>query len=187
MTTMYLSVLSLLLLSVMANNSSCGGDRPSKVSDCQLVDLGSCGNACCNLQLVVPSTTPVDTYTAITNYLKKSGSDGSYGYSNGADAAGHNPSDDLRPYNLTWKFIFQGTHKTIGGYVDKINFNIKETLQKGSTVTMFSSSGIHGALGDNGQNYKSLAFLSKDLGWSPKFFVIQGCGKKVGFLNEDLE
>ena len=34
-------------------------------------------------------------------------------------------------------------------------------------VRMSSISGINGALGDMGQNYKNLAFLAAGLGWDP--------------------
>ena len=48
------------------------------------------------------------------------------------------------------------------GYVDTLNFNIK---QDGDTMTLrlFSISNIHGALGDHGQNYKTLSVLLKAL------------------------
>jgi hypothetical protein len=35
------------------NNSTCGADSPSKVPDCGKTDLGSCGNACCTIELEV--------------------------------------------------------------------------------------------------------------------------------------
>lgn len=167
----------LLVVAVYCNNSSCGPSNPSKILDCQMKDLGSCGNACCTLSLTVDAT-PDSLYTSVTNFLKTGGSDNSYSYRTGPDAAGHNPSDDLRPFNLNFKYIFQGTHNTTGGYVDVLDFNIQQDSNKKSVITMFSSSGIHGALGDNGQNFKNLAFLSRSLEWKPKFVVVHGCGKK---------
>ena len=98
-TTLLLAALGAL---VAANDSSCGGDRPSKVSDCQNTDMGSCGNACCMVDFVVP-TAPETTYKAIKAALVAGGGDGSYSYSHAADTAGHNPSDDLTPYGLAWK------------------------------------------------------------------------------------
>ena len=61
-----------------------------------------------------------------------------------------------------------------GGYVDTLNFNIK---QDGDTTTLrlFSISNIHGALGDAGQNYKTLAYILEGRGLS----VVHGCGKGV--------
>jgi len=176
MTNMYLSVLSLLFLSVMANNSSCGSG--TGVFDCQNVDLGSCGNACCALQLEVPFI-PKTAFLGMQLYLGEGGTDSSYDYVQGPDAAGHNPGTDLRSKNIIWKWIFQGRHTTIGGYVDVLDFNIKESPNTGSSIiTMFSSSGIHGALGDNGQNYKSLSRLARDLGFPTDYLVLYGCGKK---------
>jgi hypothetical protein len=43
------TVLCVLVAVVAANNSTCGGDQPSKVPDCDKTDFGSCGNACCSL------------------------------------------------------------------------------------------------------------------------------------------
>lgn len=43
------------------------------------------------------------------------GGDKSFSYVTGPDKAGHNPGDDLRQYNISWDFIFQGTHTTTGG------------------------------------------------------------------------
>ena len=42
---------------------------------------------------------------------------------------------------------------------------------------MSSISGINGALGDMGQNYKNLAFLAAGLGWDPPT-VAFGCGHR---------
>lgn len=47
-------------------------------------------------------------------------------YVTGPNKAGEDPSDDLRPYNLTWLYIYQGTHTTTKGYVDTININIQK-------------------------------------------------------------
>lgn len=103
------------------------------------------------------------------SWLESGGSDSSYTYQNSSDAAGHNPADDLRPYKIPggYQFILQATHTTTGGYVDKIDFWFKPgpgANPTGSLVRAFSSSGIHGALGDNGQNYKSIAFLVEKRG-----------------------
>ena len=44
----------------------------------------------------------------------------------------------------------------------------------GAVVRMFSVSLINGALGDEGQNYKNLASISRDLASEPS--VVYGCG-----------
>merc|ERR1711907_811105 len=99
-----------------------------------------------------------------------------------ADAAGHDPSPDLRQYNITAKFIFQGTHETTGGYVDTLDFAINQDSSGQTSVRAFSVSNIHGALGDGGQNYKTLKFFSQEIertqGVSCKSLdVVYGCGK----------
>ena len=69
-------------------------------------------------------------------------------------------------------FIFQGKHRTKGGYVDTLDFYVtKEGL-----VRAFSVSGIHGALGDSGQNFHTLDFLRADLG-GKSTKIVHGCGK----------
>ena len=147
-------------------------------------DLGSCGNACCAVDCVIgQGYDPEEVFEAMKEILSDHGSDGSFTYSDGSDASGHNPSPDLRPYNLTAKFIFQGTHSTTGGYVDTLNFAINEDDQGSLSVRAFSISNIHGALGDGGQNYKTLAFLSQEIentqGVSCQSLnIVYGCGGK---------
>lgn len=115
--------------------------------------------------------------------LQNQGSDGSFTYSDSSDASGHNPSPDLRPYNLTAKFIFQGTHTTSGGYVDTLDFTISEDDSGSISIRTFSISNIHGALGDGGQNFKTIAFLGEELANTKgltceKLNIVYGCGKK---------
>jgi len=94
-------------------------------------------------------------------------------------------SDDLRPFNISWDFIFQGTHRTTRGFVDKIDLNVKkdDNCERGTSCSIlraFSRSGIHGALGDNGQNYKTLAFMRHHLApeKAATTKVLYGCGGK---------
>ena len=59
----------------------------------------------------------------------------------------------------------QGRHdapKYYGTNGDILNFAIYQT-SGASVLRMFSVSRIHGALGDNGQNYKSLSFLAEKI------------------------
>jgi len=163
------------IASAFANDSSCGPDSPSSVKDCSKVDHGSCGNACCTVDVKLGATENITshTYETIVGYLKSGGEDGSYAYVTGADAAGNDPSDDLTPYGIPWSYIFQGTHTTTGGYVDTLNFNIAKVDASGSaTLRIFSISNIHGALGDNGQNFKNIAYLIE--GRSTE--IVYGCG-----------
>jgi hypothetical protein len=162
-----------------ANDSSCGGGHPSPVKDCDKVDLGSCGNACCIVESTVPFSTEA-LYNSTVALLKHGGPDGSFKYVTGPDAAGHNPGDDLRQYKIDWQFAWQATHSTTGGYVDTVDFNVKPAARLSSSIVRASSvSNIHGALGDNGQNYKTLAYAIGALcpTSSCPLKIIHGCGQ----------
>jgi hypothetical protein len=82
-----------LVATACANDSSCGGDSPSPVVDCDKVDHGSCGGACCVVDVDIPSKGAVNftthVYNTVKGYLEKGGKDGSYAYVTGPDAAGH--------------------------------------------------------------------------------------------------
>ena len=78
---------------------------------------------------------------------------------------------------FAWQFIFQGHHKTTSGYVDPLDFNIKNGSNSESCILrLFSISGIHGALGDAGQNFKSLAFLLNEVFPGSSETIYYGCG-----------
>merc|ERR1740117_1392708 len=176
---MRFSALALCLVAVSANNSSCGGDKPSKVVDCGHPDLGSCGNACCIADVTIPYP-PAEVYNGTKLWLQGGGDDGSFTYVTGPGPGGQNPGDDLTPYGIPWQYVFQGTHKTTGGYVDTIDFNIKkDTAGTGSILRASTVSGIHGALGDNGQTYKTIAFIKSYLAPEKEAIltIVHGCGK----------
>ena len=165
------------LLATVAGQTTCG-KSPSSVPDCDKPDFGSCGNACCLTDCLVGYNDPEDVYEALKGFFLDGGIDGSYSYVSGPDPAGHNPTDDLRPYNLTQKFILQGQHKTTGGYVDTINQYVYTTADGQSGVRSFSISNIHGALGDDGQSYKNLAYLNKQMPTPCTLKILHGCGGK---------
>lgn len=162
----------------LAPASVCGAD-PTNVEDCNRPDLGSCSNACCLLEVELKDT-PEAVYASLTGLLK-SKVDGQYDYITGGDP---NPGDDLRQYNITspaaFQFILQGSHsapKYFGENADILDFTIAK-FGEGSSLRMFSLSRIHGALGDHGQNYKNLAYLTKHLpiATSPlNIKVLYGC------------
>ncbi|CAE7739689.1 unnamed protein product [Symbiodinium sp. CCMP2592] len=109
----------------------------------------------------------------------KSLKDHGYSYITGGDP---NPGDDLRHYNIekpkNFQFIFQGRHdspKYSGPNADILDFTIYKK-GSGSVLRMFSISRIHGALGDAGQNYKTLAFMADMMGASKKPVPKYGCG-----------
>ena len=160
------------------NDSSCGSKKPSPVKDCDSRDLGSCGNACCTIDVTV-SADAKTAYSALKAYLSSNGKDHSFAYVNNTDAAGHNPGDNLTPYKIAFDYIFQGTHKTTGGFVDTININIKRNEAGETQLRLFSISNIHGALGDNGQTYKTILYLLQTSGliWAP-VGIVHGCGQK---------
>ena len=170
-----LLLLLLVTLSVaaraQANNSSCGPDRPSKVPGCDHPDMGSCGNACCVVNLELPFGVD-DVYNTSVAVLKSGGPDGSFTHVVGPNAAGVDPSDDLRPYGIPWSYVFQGSHVTTGGFYDNIDINLSPLPGKaglnaaagnpGNTaIRMSFRAGIHGALGDNGQSYKTLQYFAE--------------------------
>ena len=76
-------------------------------------------------------------------------------------------------------------HTTTGGYVDTIDFNVKNK-QAGpmTTVRLFSISNIHGALGDNGQSFKNIKYLIDHTlpDASPNLKIVHGCGQKSGVV-----
>ena len=168
--------LSLLAATVTDTTTTCG-KSPSKVPDCQNNDMGACGNACCLTNCSVGPQDPEDVYEALKGFLQDGGIDGSYKYITGPGPGGQNPGDDLRPYNLTQKFIFQGTHTTTGGYVDTINLQVYTSPDGNSGVRAFSISQIHGALGDGGQTYKNLAYLNQQMQAPCELKILHGCGK----------
>jgi len=142
---------------------SCGGDQPSKVADCQNVDFGSCGGACCKLDFRVSGSTDA-VMDALNKTLSNGGPDGAYELQ--MTAEGTLGFGDLTqfgsPQGTDW--IGQAFHTTSGPahYVDTLNFNIKsERDGAASLVRAFSLSQIGGALGDNGQNYKNVMTLMK--------------------------
>merc|ERR1719203_1734857 len=125
--------------------------------------MGSCGNACCSVEVTVADTMPETLYEKILRFLQAGGDGNSYAYVNGTMPFGEHPADDLRSLHFDYKFIVQGTHTTSGrGYVDTLNFNIRSEDNASSVLRAFSISNIAGALGDSGQNYKSLNYLIQE-------------------------
>lgn len=176
MTHPFLSSLATLAIVglVSGNASTCGPTRPSAVPHCDKGDMGSCGNACCTVDVGLPINSDM-VYASVKKYLESGGTDGSFTYSFGANKAGENPSDDLRPYGIPWQYIFQGTHVTTKGYVDTINLNIKKSGND-TILRLFNVADIHGALGDNGQSYKTLHYMLADVFPNATMHIAYGCG-----------
>ena len=128
----------------------------------------------CIIDMVLRDS-PQAVYNQTVAFLKAGGYDGSFAYVTGPDAAGHNPDDYLGGVTAGhWWYIFQGSHSTTGGYIDTLNFFLKANAAGDiSTLRVGSISTIHGALGDSGQNYKTLSVLLKALGGTATIF--HGC------------
>jgi len=136
--------------------------------DC-LNDMGSCGNACCAAEFP-SSLVSASLFNKIAVYLKSGGADGLFNYSGGTGGLSIATPDG------SWSSIFQGTHTTFKKrYIDTINFAIRKLPGSGSTVRIFSISSIAGALGDMGQNRRTVSFLGSELGLGP-MAVLFGCG-----------
>jgi len=142
---------------------SCGGDKPSKVGDCQNVDLGSCGNACCKL-LVHVKEDPMTAAKLLNSSLANGGPDGYY--TRQLLDEGVTGFFDLSALKPGLPVIGQVHHVTSGPkhYTDTIDFTITAT-DSGSVIKAFSLSLVGGALGDNGQNYKNIVMALKNVQW----------------------
>ena len=151
--------------------------------DCKHWDQGSCGNACCVLEVDLSDSDVDGTYEELVAYLEAGGGDGRYVKGPDTDATGHVSEDDQADYPFTfdpplpWRYTTSATHETTGGYVDELKISVGVT-KSGSKVRMSSISAINGALGDYGQNYKNLAYLCDGLGW-PEPTTKFGCGDRA--------
>jgi len=191
LTTLLLVALAGVALAIADNSSSCGPQSPSPVASCGRVDHGACGNACCLVDVAVPAHGRANitehVYLLIKQFLLWGGPDGSFEYVDSPDKAGHNPSDNLTSYPIAWNYIFQARHTTTGGFTDTLNFNLRQDpyppikTPSSAVLRIFSVSNVHGALGDNGQNFKSIDYLMansmvrKTFG-AGELIVRHGCG-----------
>lgn len=157
---------------------TCGSTSPSTVSDCQNVDFGSCGNACCRLQFTVDED-PLAAMQKLNSSFADGGADGYFKLQ-----MTHEKTlgfADIRAFKPPggYEFIGQVHHTTSGPahYVDEVNFNIRpqqcaegvDCSASGSIIKAFSTSLIAGALGDNGQNYKNIVMAMKNVDWKVPF------------------
>lgn len=164
-----------------SEEGSCGMGGPMR-PDCEFQDMGSCGEACCAATVALAAS-PAEAYEKVAAYLKAGGGDGLFTYVTGPDKGGNNPSDNISSYKIdtgkgsTWEYILKGTHETkVRHYLDDLYVAFHTAPGGGCVLRMFSVSLIHGALGDIGQNYKTLAYLSKAVGAEQRPSPIWGCG-----------
>jgi hypothetical protein len=158
--------------------------------DCDRLDAGSCGVACCTVETAVPNLDPADAYTALRRALVNGGPDGRYSKasSDEDDAKLEVPFAFSPP--LPWRFTMSGRHSTSGafassgvwrdGFEDMLRFSVGVATDFAhasalTRVRLHSMSGPNGVLVDFGQNYKTLALLCEHLGW-PKPSPLHGCG-----------
>lgn len=138
-------------------------------ADC-VNDMGSCGNACCSAEFKT-SMGVEEAHKALQSYLEDGGADGLFAYVGGAGGL-----NMAAAHGSMWDSIFQGTHTTIKArYVDTLDFAIRSTEDGGSTIRAFSISNIAGALGDEGQNRRTISLMGQDLGLG-SMEVLFGCG-----------
>ena len=82
-----------------------------------------------------------------------------------------------------WMYILQGTHQTSGlHYEDTINVAIKQDAGAETVVArLFSTSEIHGALGDDGQNFKNVMTVLQDVfgATASQVHVKHGCAQAM--------
>jgi len=160
-----LSSESFAVLAAKSSDGSCGANP---TSDC-LNDMASCGNACCAAEFSV-DLKPQEVFDSITSYLKSGGSDGLFTFVGGAAGL------EIASPDGAWTATFQGKHQTfVKKYNDTLDFAIRAGLEKGSTVRIFSISDIAGALGDMGQNHRTVSMMGTDLAFG-SMKVLFGCG-----------
>ncbi len=140
--------------------SSCYG---CVAPDCDRKDCGTCGNACCKLELEFPQLTPVQLVAKLNSTLAQGGPDGRYTLKETAESPFG--FGDLRPYHSDdVSFIGQAFHVTAKGtYIDTVNLLIGPEKVKPTRLRAFSISQIGGAYCDEGQNYKNIVALVKSL------------------------
>ena len=121
---------------------------------CKNGDNGSCGNACCKLNIHVKDLSTDEVMNKLNSSLVTGGVDGLYIPM--MTAEGTLVFGDLRPYDKPVDFIGQTWHTTVNGlYNDTINM-IVAPGHRGTDVVAFSISQIAGAYGDDGQNYYNI-------------------------------
>jgi len=156
---------------------TCGSGDPV-VKDCNHVDYGFCGNACCKVTANIPH--PPGTIAQLLNASLASGGP-DLGYS--LQELAENGEKSFFPLSSEW-YIGQAHHTTSGPahYVDVVNFLIQQDTSNKhqSFVTIFSTSLIAGALGDGGQNYKNIIMAMQGASipnWDGPLAISGGCGQ----------
>jgi hypothetical protein len=132
-------------------------------------DDGSCGVACCTLQITVPGVSAEKAAQLINQTINATGPD--QRYTPMMTAEGTLGFADLREYYDNPQFIGQAEHVTDSlAYTDTINFLVSEESDN-AIIKAFSISQTAGAYNDEGQNYYNIYYLlnSIDFGTDIKF------------------
>jgi hypothetical protein len=104
-------VKSTLVIGAVAATAVLGCQPPN----CDRVDFGSCGNACCKVRVNHPSADPVEVKTVIEKLMLSGGPDSRYKMQPTAEAPNVDGFADLRPFNVTAQFQGLATHTTLSG------------------------------------------------------------------------
>ncbi|XP_065843358.1 uncharacterized protein [Oscarella lobularis] len=137
--------------------------------DCDNVDCGTCGNACCILNVTIPLP-PAKVYEAMVASFKEGGADKRYTFVG---------SYDMTSDKIAAKYTMESIHMTkVEHYNDTQYFVIYENSMETSTVRAFSISQIYGAYCDYGQNYKNIVGYVKGLGVKYQLAPVMGCPPK---------
>ena len=164
-----LSIVAALALGVAAAEVCGTCSATSGCDDCSNVDFGSCGNACCKMELVVSGWTTEDMVAVLneTIFSTAANPDGPFSgpdgyYSPQFLAEGVTGFASLVGFGAPVDYIGQVHHMTSGPahYNDTIDMTVRSSGD-GVIVKLFSLSLIGGALGDAGQNYKNIVQITE--------------------------
>lgn len=170
---------TLALLARPARASYCGSCGQGCMG-CENVDFGSCGNACCKLDLEIFDMTTETVMKSLNKTLHSGGQDGNWSAS--VLAEGVTGFADLRSITKDIDFIGQFVHTTYVGYRDSVSLTVARTGQS-TKVRLFSYSLIGGAYGDSGQGYLNLKMIidSLDLDDYQLTHVDRSCPNPITF------
>ena len=143
--------------------------------DCDNVDLGSCGNACCLMEYYLEES-PEVVADLLRQKLDQGGLDGRFDLERMNDG-----SRGIIDYSRADAPFFMGKfkhHTASFKYVDDISLQWEPSTAEGLTkLRAFSISLIGGAYGDAGQNFKNIHLFMKtffeDM-YEPT--ILLGCG-----------
>jgi hypothetical protein len=139
--------------------------------DCDYVDYGSCGNACCRLFLKIKNENSENVMKKLNSTIFSGGPDSRY--ISQMTAEGTLNFADIRPYKLHVDFIGQTWHTTTNlMYNDTINFLLK-SHKNDTNVFAVSISQIAGAYGDAGQGYFNIKQLFDSVDWDEGTYALK--------------